>query len=255
MLPRIRILCKKTYSGQADLLKFGLSGNILPMVYTPFVLESSWQKVMEEELCLPYMAQLAAFLEQERAGAIPIFPPADLVFNAFIKAPFEAVNVVIVGQDPYHGAGQAHGLCFSVPAGVPPPPSLLNIFKEIAADIGCPLPKHGCLTSWAKQGVLLLNATLTVREGQPMSHFGKGWERFTDAVIERLNEREDPVIFVLWGNSAKKKGAKIQPRHPVLTAAHPSPLSAHNGFFGCRHFSKINELLVKQKKEPINWSN
>ncbi len=224
------------------------------MAYTPFVLEPSWQKILEEELKAPYMLQLAAFLKQERAGGTPVYPPEDLVFNAFQKAPFDKVNVVIVGQDPYHGPGQAHGLSFSVPAGVPPPPSLQNIFKEIAQDVGVPVPKHGCLTAWAKQGVMLLNATLTVRQGQPMSHFGKGWEQFTDAVIERLNEREDPVIFVLWGNSAKKKGAKINSRHFILTAPHPSPLSAHSGFFGCRHFSRINELLKKQNKTQINWS-
>lgn len=176
------------------------------MSFTPFVLEPSWQKVMEEELKSPYMVQLAAFLKQERAGQLPVYPPEDLVFNAFSKTPYDQVKVVIVGQDPYHGPGQAHGLCFSVPIGVPPPPSLLNIFKEMAEDLGCPMPQHGCLTSWAKQGVMLLNATLTVRQGQPMSHFGKGWERFTDAVIERLNQRKDPVIFVLWGNSAKKGG-------------------------------------------------
>lgn len=199
------------------------------------------------------MAELAAFLERERAGSVPVYPPEELVFNAF-NTPFEEVKVVIVGQDPYHGAGQAHGLCFSVPVGVPSPPSLQNIFKELATDTGC-VRTDGCLSGWARQGVLLLNATLTVREGQPMSHHGKGWERFTNAAIRCLNEREDPVIFVLWGSSAKKKGMGIDSHHFVLTAPHPSPLSAYTGFFGCRHFSKINELLLQQNKKEINWSN
>ena len=180
---------------------------------------------MEKELNEPYMKGLAAFVAQERLGSIPVYPPEDMVFNAFNMTPYDKVQVVVVGQDPYHGKGQAHGLCFSVPEGIPPPPSLLNIFKEMAADIG-KVPKHGCLTGWAKQGVLLLNATLTVRQGEPLSHFGKGWERFTDAVIERLNEREDPIIFVLWGNSAKKKGAN-RSHHFILTAPDPlSPLGA-----------------------------
>lgn len=221
--------------------------------YSPFVLEPSWQKELGSELQLPYIIQLAAFIAGERTGSIPIYPPDELVFNAFNKTPFEKVKVVIVGQDPYHGPGQAHGLCFSVPYGIPAPPSLQNIFKELVQDVGISPPKHGCLTHWAEQGVLLLNTTLTVRQGQPLSHFGKGWERFTDAVIQRLNERNDPVIFILWGSSAKKKCQHIHARHPTLTAPHPSPLSAYNGFFGCRHFSKVNSLLEKQKKAIIDW--
>lgn len=225
----------------------------------PFEIEASWKKVLEEELHQPYMFRLAAFLETERKGAIPIYPPKGLVFNAFYLTPYDKVKVLIMGQDPYHGKGQAHGLSFSVPIGVRPPPSLKNIFKELAEDVGIPIPAHGCLIPWAKQGVMLLNATLTVREATPMSHNGKGWERFTDAVIAKLSEREDPVIFVLWGNSAKEKVAHIKllggkTHHFLLSAAHPSPFSSHNGFFGCRHFSKINETLIKLGKEPINWS-
>jgi uracil-DNA glycosylase len=195
-------------------------------------------------------------VEQERSGSIPIYPPKELVFNAFWQIPFDKVKVLIMGQDPYHGPGQAHGLCFSVPVGVPPPPSLQNIFKEISSDLGLPIPKHGCLLKWAAQGVLLLNATLTVRQGEPLSHHGKGWERFTDAVIAALCEREDPVIFVLWGKNAQDKCKRIKGMHSphaVFTAAHPSPLSAHQGFMGCRHFSKINEQLENWGKSPIDW--
>ncbi len=218
-------------------------------VFTPFVLEASWQRVLDEEMRKPYMVQLAAYVEQERAGETPVYPPRDLVFNAFQKTPYDKVKVVIVGQDPYHGPGQAHGLSFSVPKGVPAPPSLQNIFKELASDMGCTMPTHGCLTSWAEQGVMLLNATLTVRQGQSMSHHGKGWERFTDAVIAKLNERKEPIVFLLWGKSAEKKCSHINPQHHVLTAPHPSPLSAHRGFLGCRHFSQTNSFL----KDSINW--
>lgn len=162
-----------------------------------------------------------------------------------------------MGQDPYHGPGQAHGLCFSVPKGIPLPPSLQNIFKELTSDVGIPSPSHGCLLSWAMQGVMLLNATLTVRQGEPMSHHGKGWERFTDAVITKLSQRKDPVIFVLWGKSAQEKCRHItqikEKSPPIFKAAHPSPLSAYNGFMGCRHFSQINSLLIQQGKTPIEW--
>jgi uracil-DNA glycosylase len=227
--------------------------------FTPFVLEPSWQRQLKEELQEPYVAELAAFVEKEYATApVPIYPPRDLIFNAFYQTPFDKVKVLIMGQDPYHGPGQAHGLSFSVPKGVKPPPSLQNIFKELEADVHIPKPAHGCLISWAQQGVLLLNATLTVRQGEPMSHHGRGWEKFTDAAVRKLEERQDPVIFVLWGKSAQDKcrflrAEGIPSRHFVLTAAHPSPYSANHGFFGCRHFSKINELLEKQGKEPIYW--
>lgn len=226
----------------------------------PFVLEPSWQKVLQEELEQPYIADLAAFVEKEYAAApVPIYPPKDLIFNAFYQTPFDQVKVLIMGQDPYHGPGQAHGLSFSVPKDVKFPPSLQNIFKELEADVQMPKPSHGCLLSWARQGVLLLNATLTVRQGEPMSHHGRGWERFTDAAVRKLEERKDPVIFVLWGKSAQDKcrflrTEGIPSRHFVLTAPHPSPFSANNGFFDCHHFSKINELLKQQGKEPINWS-
>lgn len=220
-----------------------------------FELEKSWNKALAAELALPYIAQLAAFVERERASA-PVYPPKELVFNAFLKTPFEQVKVVIMGQDPYHGPGQAHGLSFSVPKGVALPPSLQNIFKEIASDIAIPPPDHGCLTKWAEQGVLLLNATLTVRQGEPMSHHSRGWERFTDAVIAKLSTRLDPIIFVLWGKSAQEKcrflKAQSNSPHHILTAAHPSPFSCQ-GFFGCRHFSQINSLLLKQGKQPIDW--
>ena len=177
------------------------------------------------------------------------------IFNALRMTSFADTKVVILGQDPYHGAGQAHGMCFSVKKGVEPPPSLKNIYKELSADVGIQAPPHGELTSWAKQGVLLLNTVLTVREGQPNSHKGKGWETFTDCVIEKLNQKSTPVIFMLWGNNAKAKGALItNPLHVLLQAPHPSPLSAHYGFFGCKHFSKANEILIQNGLAPIDWS-
>ncbi|HSW86790.1 MAG TPA: uracil-DNA glycosylase [Rhabdochlamydiaceae bacterium] len=185
-----------------------------------------------------------------------MYPPEPMVFHAFSHTPFANVKVVIVGQDPYHGTGQAHGLSFSVPCGMPPPPSLKNIFKELIDDVKIAPPKQGCLSCWARQGVLLLNATLTVRDGEPKSHYGKGWEQFTDAVISRLIEREDPVVFLLWGKSAQEKCHQIlnkKSNHAVLTASHPSPYSA-TGFFGCRHFSKANSFLEKWDKTPIDWS-
>lgn len=228
-----------------------------PLVIAPFVLETSWQQVLAEELSQPYIAQLAALVEREyTTSPVPIYPPKELIFNAFKKTPFDAVQVVIIGQDPYHGPGQAHGLCFSVAKGVKAPPSLQNIFKELHSDLGISIPTHGCLTSWAEQGVLLLNATLTVRQSEPLSHHGFGWERFTDAVIHKLSERKDPVIFVLWGKSAQEKCRFLKTNAPhdyVLMAPHPSPFSAHNGFFGCRHFSKVNQLLLAQGKPTIRW--
>ena len=224
--------------------------------YHLFEMEPSWQAVLEEELCQPYIAKLAAFVARERTLGATIYPPHPLVFNAFWQTPFDKVRVLIMGQDPYHGPGQAHGLCFSVPKGVPAPPSLQNIFKELADDLKMKQPDHGCLIKWAQQGVMLLNATLTVRQGEPMSHHGKGWERFTDAVISKLCEREAPLVIVLWGKSAQDKCKRIGKKtsHKLLKAAHPSPLSAYQGFMGCRHFSQINEWLSEYGQEPIDWS-
>ena len=178
------------------------------------------------------------------------------IFNSLKYTPYEDVKAVIIGQDPYHNPGQAHGLCFSVKRGVKPPPSLVNIFKEMNADTGAPIPEWGELTGWAKQGVLMLNTVLTVRENQPNSHKGKGWEKLTDAVIMKLNERPEPIAFILWGGNAKAKRPLItNPAHAVFTAAHPSPLSAYNGFFGCRHFSKVNDFLARNGKAPIDWAH
>jgi uracil-DNA glycosylase len=220
-------------------------------------LEASWHHQLQEEVKQLYIQELKDFLAREKSENKLIYPPAPLVFNAFLHTPFPQVKVVIIGQDPYHGPGQAHGLSFSVPNGIPLPPSLKNIFSEIEQDLGIPPPKEGCLSSWAKQGVLLLNATLTVRAKEPTSHYGKGWERFTDAVIKQLIEREDPVVFLLWGKSAQEKLESIlhhqKTRHAVLTAAHPSPYSAYSGFFGCRHFSKTNAYLTQWGKSPIRW--
>jgi len=223
-----------------------------------FELEPSWQAVLEEEMKKPYLLDLKRFVERERAQPIPIYPPKELVFNAFWKTPFNQVKVVIVGQDPYHGPGQAHGLCFSVPEGVPPPPSLQNIYKELQSDLNVASPKHGCLLSWAEQGVLLLNTSLTVRQGEPLSHQGKGWETFTDAAIRALSAQKKPLAFVLWGKAAQEKYRNaIVPQgttpHFVLKAPHPSPFSAHQGFFGSRPFSQINAFLAKQSQAPINW--
>jgi uracil-DNA glycosylase len=226
-----------------------------PMSYCPFTLEPSWVEALGEELYQPYIAQLAAAVERERYGTIPVYPPKELTFNAFSKTPFHAVKVLLLGQDPYHGPGQAHGLCFSVPPDVPQPPSLQNIFKELQSDLGIALPSHGCLTHWAGQGVLLLNALLSVRQGEPLSHQGKGWERFTDAVVRTLNQKKESMIYVLWGKSAQEKCRflNISDRHVVLTAPHPSPFSVHSGFFGCRHFSKVNQILHSQGKTPVDW--
>ncbi len=227
------------------------------MSLPPPQLENSWKEILKDEWAKPYLATLAAFVGQEREQ-YTVYPPKQEVFSAFQHTPYDKVKVVIIGQDPYHGQGQAHGLSFSVRPTVPPPPSLKNIFKELQTDLQVSCPPHGCLTKWAEQGVLLLNAILTVREGQPRSHAGKGWEQFTDAVVARLCERKDPVIFALWGKDAQEKCRHIlgetTGRHYVLTAAHPSPYSANNGFFGCRHFSKINELLKKLGKKPIDWT-
>lgn len=219
-------------------------------------LEKQWFNLLETEIKSPYIQDLKIFLQKEREAGHTIYPSESAVFHAFLKTPYERVKVVVVGQDPYHGAGQAHGLSFSVPKGVAVPPSLKNIYKEIALDLNLPIPSHGCLETWAKQGVLMLNATLTVRAGCPRSHHGKGWERFTNAVIAKLCARTDPLVFLLWGKSAKEKCDHVlaQHKHPhaVLSCAHPSPYSAA-GFFGCRHFSKANAYLESWGKSPINW--
>ncbi len=217
-------------------------------------IEKSWHEKLKEEIKKPYIAELKKFLASEKERGASVYPPEPLVFSAFAHTPYDKVKVVIIGQDPYHGPGQAHGLSFSVPCGISPPPSLQNIFKEIRDDIGAPPPSGGCLTAWARRGVLLLNATLTVRASEPKSHYGKGWEQFTDAVVAALAEREDPIVFLLWGKSAGEKCAKLsRSRHTLLTASHPSPYSAASGFFGCRHFSKANALLASWGKEPIDW--
>lgn len=220
------------------------------------LLEESWRERLQGEFSKPYMKELEEFVERERESK-NIFPPKLLTFYAFSKTPFNKTRVVIVGQDPYHGQDQAHGLSFSVPPKTPPPPSLKNIFKEMHDDLGIAIPKTGCLTSYAEQGVLLLNSTLTVCENTPKSHYGRGWEQFTDAVIDALIDREEPVIFVLWGRSAKDKCMRIysrqNTRHKVLEAAHPSPFSAYHGFFGCGHFSQINRYLEEMGQAPIDW--
>jgi uracil-DNA glycosylase len=217
-------------------------------------MHESWLGVLGDELEQPSMAELRAFLVAEVAAGRRFYPPADKVFNALALTPFDAVRVVILGQDPYHGVGQAMGLCFSVPAGVRPPPSLQNIHAELEADLGLPRPSTGDLTPWAERGVLLLNAVLTVSPGKPASHAGKGWEAFTDRVIRELSERRQDIVFLLWGRYAQQKGAVVDTaRHHVLTAAHPSPYSASNGFFGCRHFSRTNALLETAGGAPIDW--
>ena len=217
-------------------------------------MHESWLEILADELRTPHMQELREFLRAEVAAGRRFYPPADRVFNAFSLTPFDEVRVVILGQDPYHGPGQAMGLCFSVPPGVPPPPSLQNIHKELASDLGLPTPSSGDLTPWAERGVLLLNAVLTVSPGKPASHAGKGWERFTDRAIAELSQRRDGIVFLLWGRYAQQKGAIVDAtRHHVLTAAHPSPYSAANGFFGCRHFSRANELLAPSGRE-IDWA-
>ncbi len=217
--------------------------------------ELSWKSVLSTEKEKPYFKSILSRIEEERKKGQVIYPKNADIFNALQLTPFEEVKVVILGQDPYHGPNQAHGLCFSVQAGVQPPPSLQNIFKEIHDDLGLPIPKHGHLEKWAKQGVLLLNAVLSVRAGLPQSHTDIGWEQFTDKIISELNSKRTGIVFLLWGSSAQKKGAVIDPtKHFILTAPHPSPLSAHRGFMGCKHFSKTNEILKKQGKTQIDWS-
>ena len=218
-------------------------------------LEPGWRERLASEFEQPYMAELKRFLLGERDRGKRIFPKGSEWFRALDLTPFEKVRVVILGQDPYHGLGQAHGLCFSVRHGVQPPPSLVNIFKELRSDVGVEPARHGFLEHWAEQGVLLLNSVLTVEMGRAASHREKGWERFTDAIISQVNARQEPVVFMLWGSYAQKKAAFVDTsRHLVLKAPHPSPLSAHSGFFGCRHFSKANAFLEARGLPPIDWA-
>jgi uracil-DNA glycosylase len=218
-----------------------------------FEIPKAWQPVLSDEIEKPYFTELRAFVERERA-AHTVYPPHEDVFNALVLTPYKQVKVLILGQDPYHNENQAHGLAFSVRPGVPPPPSLLNIFKELQTDVGARIPNNGLLVHWTRQGVMLLNVVLTVRSHQPGSHQGKGWEIFTDQIIRALSAREDPVIFVLWGNFAKKKlGLIDEKRNPVISGPHPSPLSAKRGFFGSRPFSKINQHLKEMGKDEIDW--
>lgn len=218
-------------------------------------LEPSWKARIGDWLLRPEMQALSEFLRQRKAAGARIYPPGPQIFAAFDATPFEQVKVVVLGQDPYHGPGQAHGLCFSVLPGVPVPPSLLNIFKELETSLGLPRPEHGCLLPWARRGVLLLNAVLTVEEGRAGAHQGKGWEGFTDHAIQALAEEREGLVFLLWGSYAQAKGKVIDPRrHRVLKAPHPSPLSAHRGFLGCGHFASANEYLARHGQGPVDWS-
>jgi uracil-DNA glycosylase len=218
-------------------------------------IHESWKNVLQPEFDKPYFKEIINFLKTEKEAGKTIYPPGSLIFNAFNETPFDKVKVVILGQDPYHGKGQAHGLSFSVLDGVKPPPSLSNIYKELRNDIGIEITTTGNLSNWAKQGVLMLNAALTVRDGEPLSHSKIGWTTFTNAVIEILSEQKENIIFILWGKFAQEKKALINAdAHFILQAAHPSPLSAHNGFWNCKHFSKTNTILVKLKEAPIDWA-
>ena len=217
-------------------------------------IEESWKQVLKEEFTKDYFLQITTFIKTEKAAGKTIFPPGALMFNAFEKTPFKEVKVVLLGQDPYHNPGQAHGLSFSVPDGVTKPPSLINIFKELQSDFGITPPVNGNLEKWAKQGVMLLNASLTVRKNEPGSHSKIGWLNFTDAVIRKISEERKGVVFILWGKFAQDKQSIIdETKHHVLKAAHPSPFSADKGFFGCKHFSKTNEFLMQEGLEPIDW--
>lgn len=217
------------------------------------MIQNDWLEPLKPEFKKPYYEKLYAKVKEEYNTRL-IFPPADDIFNAFDFTPLSEVKVVILGQDPYHGDGQAHGLCFSVKPDVDVPPSLVNIYKELQSDLGCYIPNHGYLEKWAKQGVLLLNTVLTVRAHQANSHRGIGWEEFTDAAIRVLNEQERPIVFLLWGKPAQSKKSMLHnPKHLILTAPHPSPLSAHRGFFGCKHFSQTNAFLKEQGLTPIDW--
>jgi uracil-DNA glycosylase len=217
-------------------------------------IEESWKDVLKDEFEKPYFQHIITFLKAEKASGKIIYPPGPLIFNAFKQTPFHEVKLVILGQDPYHNKGQAHGLSFSVSDGVQKPPSLLNIFKELKNDLGIEISKNGNLEKWARQGVLLLNASLTVRQNEPGSHARIGWLQFTDSVIRKISDEKKGIVFLLWGKFAQEKQALIdETKHFVLKAAHPSPLSANNGFFGCKHFSKANEILIRQQKMPVDW--
>ena len=217
-------------------------------------IDDSWKIALADEFGKPYFKELRHFLATEKHSGKTIYPPGSLIFNAFNSTPFNKVRVVILGQDPYHGDGQAHGLCFSVQHGVKPPPSLVNIYKELKSDVGFEIPAHGNLQKWTEQGVFLLNAMLTVEANQPASHQKKGWEEFTNAVIQKLSKERSRLIFLLWGNFAQQKAVLIdETKHTILKAAHPSPFSAHNGFFGCKHFSKTNEILKAKGEKEIDW--
>lgn len=217
-------------------------------------MHESWKTALKAEFEKPYFAELKRFLQAEKAAGKTIYPPGSLIFNAFNSTPFDQVRIVILGQDPYHGPGQAHGLCFSVQHGVKPPPSLVNIYKELQSDVGITLPTHGCLQSWTTQGVFLLNAILTVEANKPASHQKRGWEEFTNATIQQLSLQREGLIFMLWGNFAQQKAALIDERkHTILKAPHPSPFSAHTGFLGCGHFSKANAILTARGEAPVNW--
>jgi uracil-DNA glycosylase len=218
------------------------------------VIEAGWKSVLMDQFQSPYFRTLKEFLVEEKKK-YTLYPPGRLIFNAFQRTPFDRIKVVILGQDPYHGKGQAHGLCFSVPQGIPKPPSLVNIFKELQTDIGIPIPEHGTLDKWADQGVLLINATLTVRDSQAGSHQKHGWETFTNRVIEVVSQEKNGVVFLLWGRFAQAKESLIDSsKHLILKSAHPSPLSAYNGFFGCKHFSLTNDYLEKQGNPGIDWA-
>jgi uracil-DNA glycosylase len=220
----------------------------------PVQIEESWRVALADEFEKEYFKNIVQFLKAEKAANKIIYPKGADIFNAFSKTPFDKVKAVLLGQDPYHGAGQAHGLCFSVLEPTPPPPSLVNIYKELHADIGFTIPTHGNLEKWAIQGLLMLNASLTVRANEPMSHSKIGWETFTNAIIKKISDEKEHIIFILWGKFAQNKKTLIDlNKHFVLEAAHPSPLSAHNGFWGCKHFSKANDYLIQQKKTSFNW--
>ena len=218
-------------------------------------MEASWKEILKGEFSKSYFQQIPLHIKTEKSQGKIIYPPGSLLFNAFNTTPFDKIKVVILGQDPYHGKGQAHGLCFSVQNGIQPPPSLMNIFKELQSDIGIDIPDHGNLTHWAEQGVFLLNASLSVRAGEPMSHSKIGWAEFTDTVIKTISDKKKNIVFLLWGKFAQEKRILIdEKKHCILRSVHPSPLSAHGGFFGCKHFSKTNEYLISKGIDPIDWS-
>lgn len=218
-------------------------------------IEESWKEVLADEFKKPYFKDVVNHIKTEKEQGKIIYPAGAHIFHAFNATPFDRVTVVLLGQDPYHGPKQAHGLSFSVQKGVPPPPSLVNIFKELQEDVGMPIPQHGNLEHWAQQGVLLLNASLTVRAGEPMSHARLGWQHLTNTVIQKISDKKEGIVFLLWGKFAQEKKSLIdEKKHLILTSAHPSPLSAHAGFFGNKHFSKTNAYLVKKGKDPIDWS-